>query len=213
MENQEKKFLSPDVLSILSSKKTILLAVFVGVLLIVFGAFFLKDSIIPQQTKVEVLQGTTENEEKREVVVEIAGEVKTPGVYKLPQNSRVDELIIISGGLTKDADEDFIAKNINRAKVLADGQKVYIPNHSDVLSAKTSDPIKVDQSFLEQDLGGKIDINTASLEELDSLPGIGQIYGQNIIEHRPYSNIEELVSKGALGKSVFEKIKNQITAN
>ena len=56
-----------------------------------------------------------------------------------------------------------------------------------------------------------ININTASLQELDTLPGIGPVYGQSIVEHRPYSNIEELMSKGALKKNVYEKVKDLVT--
>lgn len=213
MENCEEKSLLPGALSILSSKKLLFISIIAGLSLIVFGAFFLKRSMNDSSPKIEVLEGPTNVLEGNEIVVEIAGEVTAPGVYKLPKNSRVDDLINASGGLTEGADKDYIAKSINRAQVLSDGQKVYLPNHSEVLSAKTGDPIKIDQPILGFQNGSKIDINTASLAELDGLPGIGQIYGQNIIEHRPYSNIEEILTKGVLGKSVFEKIKNQITVN
>ncbi|MHA2055880.1 MAG: ComEA family DNA-binding protein [Candidatus Hodarchaeales archaeon] len=54
-------------------------------------------------------------------------------------------------------------------------------------------------------------MNTATLKELDSLPGIGPVYGQSIIEHRPYSTVEELLSKDALKKSTYEKVKDLVT--
>ena len=58
---------------------------------------------------------------------------------------------------------------------------------------------------------GLVNINTSSLGELDKLPGIGQVYGQKIIEQRPYSNIEEILTKEVLPKNVFEKIKDKIS--
>jgi len=56
-----------------------------------------------------------------------------------------------------------------------------------------------------------MNINTVSLQTLDSLPGIGPVYAQNIIEHRPYSDVQELVSKGAIKQSLYDKIKNLIS--
>ena len=56
-----------------------------------------------------------------------------------------------------------------------------------------------------------VNINTATLKELDTLPGIGPVYGQNIIEHRPYSTVEELLSKAVLKKNVYEKIKDKVS--
>ena len=58
---------------------------------------------------------------------------------------------------------------------------------------------------------GLVNINTASFEQLDKLPGIGQVYGQKIIEQRPYSNAEDLLNRKILPKSTFEKIKNLIS--
>ncbi len=113
--------------------------------------------------------------------------------------SRIDDLLVVAGGLSIEANRDYVSKNINRALKLSDGQKIYIPTineKSDIASFKTQ----------------SININNASLEELDSLSGIGPTLAKSIIEQRPYSNIDELQSKGILKKNVFEKIKDKITA-
>lgn len=182
-----------------------------GLILIGFGVLLYKTDIFSSGDKVEVLNNVTEpRDSKSEIVVEIAGAVIKPGVYKLPFGSRIDDLLIISGGLSQDANRNWVEKNINRAAKLIDGQKLYI-YHSDEISAKDSGGIKLDQGVLGVNNGGLVNINTSDQKELESLVGIGPVYAQNIIEHRPYSNLEELVSKGAISQKVFDKIKNDIT--
>jgi len=178
-----------------------------GVLLVLLGVFLSKTKTNPSGGKVEVLRGTTEAQKiDPEIVVEIVGAVQKSGVYQLPNGSRIEDLIIAAGGFSVSADRVWIDKFINRAAKLSDGQKVYIPKvgesfdsaqdkQSYVVSAKNDGVYQTTSSILGTEKSGLININTASLEELDTLPGIGPVYGQNIIEHRPYSNLEELLSK------------------
>jgi len=207
-----KKFLL-QVAWLTSSSKSrgILLTLLFGVILVGFGVFFFKSGLGSPSTKVEVLEATTESQGNREMVVEIAGEVEKPGVYKLPGGSRVDDLLAISGGLAVNANRDWVEKYLNRAATLVDSQKIYIPSQSEALSAKeTGGDQSISADFSGQG-SGLTNINTADLSELDKLPGIGPVYGQSIIDHRPYSTNEELVSKGALKKSVYEKIKDLVS--
>ncbi len=190
-----------------------LLILLVGGVLITSGIFYSKyaESSRPE---VEVLgESINENIKQEELTVEISGEVLKPGVYKLTSGTRINELIMLSGGLTDNADNEWLNKYLNKAAKLADGQKVFIPaikqnkepsaNSDEVhQSISTSDTSNID------DL---ININTASLSQLDTLPGIGQTYGQKMIEHRPYSTTEELVSKGVIKQNLFNKIKDLIT--
>lgn len=190
-----------------------LLILLSGLVLILFGTFVYKSGMFGDQTKIEVLESVTQSQEK-EITAEVAGAVLRPGVYKMPLGSRTEDLLILSGGFSGDADRVWSDKYLNRAAKLTDGQKLYIPSvsdHSNTLSAKTSDGDQTISSGIQSDSNALVNINTASLNQLDSLPGIGQVYGQNIIEHRPYSNIEELVSKGAIKQSLFDKIKNLIS--
>jgi len=182
-----------------------LLTILSGLILITLGYVFYRNVGLPPESKIEVLDasgGFSDN--VSEVVVEISGEVINPGVYRLPQNSRMDDLLIASGGLSGSADRDFVSKNINRAAKLLDGQKLYIPKINETLGVSTSQTGGGGET-------GLVNINTADIKILDGLSGIGPVYAQNIIEHRPYSNTSELVSKGAIPNNVYEKIKEKIS--
>lgn len=185
-----------------------------GLILIGFGVLAYKTDGFVQGDKVEVLNSSSMTpESSADIIVEIDGAVEKEGVYKLPNGSRINDLIITAGGISQDADREWISKNVNKAARLLDGQKIYI-YHSGEESAKDNRGIKLDQRVLgsnSQNNENLISINSGSQSELEKLNGIGPVYATNIIEHRPYSNLEELVSKGAISKKIFEKIKNSIS--
>jgi len=215
VETSKKGFSLKDVWSILSSSnsffsKNLLSFFLVGILLIVVGIFYFKNYNFPQNTKVEVLENS-DSPTITDITVEIAGEVNSPGVYNMSADSRVEDLLNASGGLTEDANSNWVSKYLNRAAKLTDSQKIYIPSQSEVLSANESGVDQSTSSTFSSDSSGQININTASLGELDKLPGIGPVYGQSIIDHRPYSTTEELVSKGAIKQNVYDKIKNLVS--
>jgi len=196
VEQLKKKFL-------FLTNSSILLYSLIGLILVGFGVLAYKIDLFSSGDKVEVLTSTTEVQDgDKEIVVEIVGAVEKAGVYKMHLGDRIDDLLIISGGLSENADRDWVIKNINRASKLTDGQKLYIYQIGEVKGVSTD---------TEANPSGFININTASLKELIDLPEIGQERGKNIIEQRPYSNTQELVSKGAISQKVFDKIKNEIT--
>jgi len=134
------------------------------------------------------------------VTVDVSGAVNKPGVYSLASNSRVNDAIIQAGGLSDQANHEVVSRTINFAKTLSDGEKIYIPyvgenSQTDVLASQT----------------GQTSINTASSKELEDLPGIGPVTAQKIIDGRPYSSVDNLLTKKVVGNSVFEKIKEQIS--
>ncbi|MEK7536181.1 MAG: helix-hairpin-helix domain-containing protein [Patescibacteria group bacterium] len=186
-----------------------------GLILIGFGLLAYKTDIFSTGDKVEVLQTATEAQDSdKEIVVEISGAVTKAGVYKMHLGDRIDDLLIISGGLSENADRDWVTKNINRASKLIDGQKLYIYQTGEV-SAKNISGVKEVKGLsnvTEANPTGFININTASLKELEKLVGIGPVYAQNIIEGRSYSTTEELVSKKIISQNLYIKIKNDITA-
>jgi competence protein ComEA len=187
-----------------------------GLILIGLGVFLYKDRSLGGKAKIEILESSTEaqNAEKT-LVVEIAGAVIKPGVYELKAGSRVEDLLVKAGGFSENADRVWVERYVNRATSLTDGQKVYIGSvdeQTNVLSANNSGNNQSASTVQGSGESTLININTASFQELDSLPGIGQVYATNIIEQRPYSTIEELLNRGVLKKNVYEKIKNQISA-
>lgn len=189
----------------LFKNRYLILVVLSGLILISVGFLFFKNVDLPSSTKIEVLDASSEAKEATgEIVVEISGEVIKPGVYKLSFGSRIDDLLIISGGLSASSDRGWVDRNINRAAKLLDGQKIYIPKVNETLGISTAQTGGGGET-------GLININTADTKTLDSLSGIGPVYAQNIIEHRPYSETSQLVSKGAIPNNVYLKIKEKIS--
>ncbi|MFZ3301198.1 MAG: helix-hairpin-helix domain-containing protein [Microgenomates group bacterium] len=220
MDKLKKKYLYlTDLLTSSSDSKEhlsqkIIVILLIGLLLIGFGVLAYKTNIFLSGDKVEVLNNTTEiDSDTSDIFVEIAGAVEKVGVYKMKMGDRIEDLLIISGGLSADADRNWVEKNINRASKLIDGQKIYI-YHSNEVSAKKDSGIKLDQEVLgvnNQNSSDLVNVNTASQSELEKLVGIGPVYAQKIIEQRPYSDLQELVSKGAISQKTLEKIKNAIS--
>ena len=193
-------------------KRKYLAFIFLGVIFLGAGVFLFKNS--KQDTNIEIVDMASETTENKEIYVEIAGAVEKPGVYSLPSEARVEDLFVKAGGLASDANKAWMEKYINRAAKLFDGQKIYLQRekeHSLDLSASNSVGEEGGLLGTSTNTDGFVNINTASQKQLESLPGIGPVYAQNIIEHRPYSNIGELVSKDALKSAVYEKIKDSIT--
>ena len=170
--------------------------------LIGFGLFLFRSGVF-ESTKIEVLETET-TKDSQELVVEISGSVEKPGVYKLAASSRVEDLLILAGGLSASADRNWVETNLNRAAKLTDGQKIYIPKQGE---AEISTSISSVSGFSTQ----IISINTASSSQLESLWGIGESRAASIIENRPYSDINELLSKKVIPGNVFEKIKAKIS--
>ena len=205
---------SPALDELLLKYRYPLLILTLGLILTACGAFFIKSGLLSSPTKVEVLEATTSGQAKGEMVAEITGEVINPGVYRLPPGSRVDDLLVAAGGFSADADRVWTDKFLNRAARITDGQKVFIPSknqQSSTLGAKSGGGDQTVSPPFSSDSNVLININSASSGELDSLPGIGPVYAQNIIEHRPYSNVDELLSKGVLKSSVYQKVKERLT--
>lgn len=140
---------------------------------------------------------------EKKYVVDVSGAVNKPDVYEVSPETRHKDILKIAGGLDKNADTDYIAQKINLAELVRDQEKIYIPFISDTMSA-----IDSPQST---NTPTTISINNASQTELESLPGIGKTTAEKIIKSRPYSSLDDLVSKKTLYQSVYEKIKNVIS--
>ncbi len=142
------------------------------------------------------------------IAVDVEGAVERPGVYSLKAGSRAQEALIASGGLSSQADRSWVEKNFNLASKLIDGAKIYIPKVGEVVSSSN---VTGSQMPTTGFVGSQININSASAQDLDSLPGIGPATSQKIINSRPYGSIDELVSKKAVSSKIFSQIKDKIT--
>lgn len=196
---------------------------YLPIILGVFGFGFLLygliQSAMPHQDKGEILfeAASTNNIAKadvkssisKQITVDIEGAVIKPGVYTLKEDSRIQDALIAAGGMSDTADRGKIAKGLNLASKISDGGKIYIPfvgEAAEIAQSGTSS-----QAVMGDATGGLININTASASELDSLSGVGPATAEKIISNRPYEKIEDILSKKAVGASVFEKIKAKIS--
>lgn len=148
--------------------------------------------------------------------VYVTGAVTVPDVYKLPQGSLVKDAIVLAGGFTAEADQVVI----NQALRLQDEDHIHVPT-----VGETAEPPPITRSEVVVPVevgdggsgsgGALININTASLAALETLPGIGPSLGQNIIDYReangPFETIEDIMKVSGIGTAKFEAVRELIT--
>ena len=153
---------------------------------------------------VEGVKSNTINLNKNKIVAEIKGDCK-PDVYTLNEGSIIRDLIEAAGGLTPEAD----ISNINRAKELSNHELIIIKNINDEVSQE-----EVENEIQSIEADGKININTADINKLKEIPGIGDVKANSIIIYREsngnFKSIEDLKNVDGIGEKTFEKIKNNI---
>lgn len=196
---------------IIASKKIPLLLGFFGLLFLVIGVFVVILTNKTEDDKIEIIPAA-EVSTLQTLLADIEGAVVKPGVYELPFGSRINDLLIMAGGLSAKADRNWVETNLNKAQKLKDGDKVYIPLEDEPSFANTAQNKNVGViSGSSTTVSSRININTASLTELDTLWGVGQPTAKKIVDNRPYQKIEELVSKKVISPSTFQKISSQLT--
>lgn len=182
--------------------------------LVVFAITKENKKPIQIQKSQEIAKSATPTPIKK-IVVDIAGAVKFPGVYEFLEGSRLQEVIEKAGGVSSEADQDYISKYINLSQIVSDADKVYIPKIGEESSKITFSGNTNHQQSSGTTAGTKatrlININTASKAQLETLPSIGPAYAQKIIEGRPYQKIEDILRVKGIGEKTFEKIKDLIT--
>ena len=166
------------------------------------GFFFLNsrptaEPVLIQDTNIDQTQNDLIDIPTK-LIVNVAGRVKNPGVYQLPQGSRVVDAIEAAGMQLKGVD----ISDINLARLLVDGEQVLVGGTK--LTSKKSTPKKFTSD-------NPLDINRATITQLDTLPGVGPVTAQRIIDYRTkvgrISSIDELKKISGLGGSKFEEIK------
>ena len=134
------------------------------------------------------------------VIIDVAGAVAHPGVYRLASGARIADALDAAGGMTADADQ--VA--LNKAAPVRDGQRIYVPRPGETVPAGSAG----------SDAQLKIDVNHATAAELEALPGIGPTLAARIVRSRggrPFTRIEELQTRGLVTARVFADIKDMVT--
>jgi len=145
--------------------------------------------------------------EVKTIFVDIEGSVVKPGLYKLPQESRIQDAFVAAGGLAAGADREYIAKNFNLATKLTDGAKIYVPSIEEAVDGASV----LNASSEGVAVGSLININTSSQPQLETLSGVGPVTAQKIIAGRPYSSVNELLDGKIVGAKLFDQIKDKIS--
>lgn len=183
-----------------SSKQVIvaILFILVGLLCLMVGVGWLFFSNNRLQATCFQAEGdslaTTINQS---IVIDISGAVVKPGTYKLDKNSRIVDAVRLAQGFTHQSNATYIYKSLNLAAKLSDGQKIYIPFEGEQITS-------------DSDLK-TISINSATIEELTQLSGIGEKRAETIMANRPYQTINELVEKSIVSQSVFDEISELLS--
>lgn len=187
-------------------------AVIGGILLILVGVgglFSKKEESVEGTTVVEttMLVEKTEVSTTQETVifVDIKGEVKKPGVYQMKAGDRVKDAIDAAGGLTEEAD----SQKVNLAKRLEDQMVIVVPKVGEKV-----EEIPAGETSKEATKEGKVNINTATVEELKTLKGVGEKKAEAIIEYRKkngsFQTKEDLMKVRGIGKKLFESFQERI---
>jgi len=144
------------------------------------------------------------------IKVDIQGAVKKPGIYQLETGQRIADLVASASGFVTEADAFYIAKTLNLATELKDQDKIYIPflEENQSRDGESSSSDTETSSQLESDL---ISINQANLDTLQTLSGIGAVKAQAIIDNRPYSNLNDLLSKKVLSENLLNNLRAQLS--
>jgi len=140
------------------------------------------------------------------VVIHIVGAVRRPGLYRLVQGKRVADAVARAGGTTRRADQSAV----NLAAPLADGQQVVVPARPPPASAGAGTAAAGGETAP----GGPIHLNTATLEQLDALPGVGPVTAQKILDYRQahgaFSSVDELDAIAGIGPARLESLREVV---
>lgn len=150
------------------------------------------------------------------IFVDVEGAVAEPGIRELPAGSRVAEAIAAAGGYASDADLEAASGAINLAQPLTDGQQVLVPRLGEAQATPAgSEPPAPGGGGGGGSTGGLVNLNTATPEELEALPGIGAVTVQKIVaarQERPFSSLEDAVQRGVIHRGQLEDIQGVATA-
>ena len=203
-------------------QKKIISIILLIIAVLTYYYFYTKNNTEEINNKdLEISNNQTQETKEEKIFVHITGAVNKEGIIELEENARLADAIEKAGGAKENAD----IKNINLATILEDGMKVHIPTVEETQT--NNENINVENNANSQinagtkevtsntKTQGKININTATEEELDTLPGIGPSTASKIIDYRKengkFKSVEEIKEVSGIGDAKYEKIKKLIT--
>lgn len=207
---------------LIEQHKTFIFAIVI-VSLIIFNLLVAKQKPKVIEKQVTTKEEKTATNENTRIKVDMKGCIKKPGVYEFLDYQRVIDAINKAGGLTEQAD----TSNINLSKKLDDEMVIYIYSKEEIALLKENEEKEIETNFKEEletfepkevpekeIVNKKVSINTASLEELMTLPKIGESKAKEIIEYRKkttFTKLEDLLNVSGIGQSTYEQLKEFIT--
>lgn len=181
-------------------RQVVVVIVLVILVLIGSGVIYLRNRPTPVRSVKEIKREAKPPVSPKRILVYVCGAVQKPGVYQLGEGSRVADAVNMAGGFAPEAD----LNSLNLAKQVSDGEKVFVSRVGQVSpeSGQNSQEIK------------KVNLNTATIEELDKIPGIGEVIAKRIIfyreKHGKFRSVNELQEIEGIGPKKLEDIKDSV---
>lgn len=197
------------------NRKTIIIITIISTIFLIYVMTTLneKDNF---EEEITIEENIEPEKESSQMIIDIKGEVNSPGTYEFEENKRVIDAINKAGGLTKKADTE----DINLSEKLTDEMLIIIPSKEEKekqekeITSNSNNASTNESVSHTQTSDGKISINTANISELTKLSGIGESKARSIIEYREkngkFKTIEDIKKVSGIGNSTFDKIKDNI---
>ena len=187
----------------ISRRQAIVICVLVLVLLVGAGKLLgARHPAVQRRAQVKLVSATSSS--RAQLLVDVSGAVRRPGVYKLPAGSRINDALLKAGGETEKADLTLV----NRAASLTDGQQVLVPEKVTAAAVATSSGGSAPATT------APVRLNSATLEQLDELPGVGPSTAQRIIDYRtangPFKSVDELDSVSGIGPAKLAELRDLV---
>lgn len=202
----------------------VIAALCVAVLILLYSAYSVARTYSSRQTKVIATSTSDSNQNKDKqgqwLYIHICGSVKNPGVYRIGPGTRVNAVVALAGGMNADADSGAV----NLARQLIDGERVYVPRVGENPGAigpgvespvgPASDTPSQASKGSAKTAAGKVNLNSATAGDLESLPGIGPTLAARIIEYRQkrngFTDIEQLSNVSGIGPKKLDQIRTHV---
>ena len=169
------------------------------------------DLVFEETSSASDSSAASSSAQQKLVMVDVEGSVANPGLYELSGEARVGDAISAAGGYTNDA----ATAAVNLAQPIEDGMQIYVASEDEAASAPAAgQTANAGSSSGAQGNASRVNLNTATLEQLQTLPGVGPVLAQSILdyraEHGRFSSVEELKNVSGIGDTRFERLKGKV---